>query len=248
MMRTWTAGLTALGLSLALAGPSWAYKAVALKGGGTIAGVVKLEGTPPPAKTIKATKDEKVCGKQPIPNEELVVGKEGGIRWAVVSLTDIKSGKKWDLPKPVIDQKGCIYKPHVLVVKPKARVVALNSDGILHNLHSYPDESQKKGGVRGFNIAQPKFRKKVKLSSRYFKMPGIINLKCDAHPWMSGYIVVAEHPYFAVTDEKGQFTLSNVPPGTYTLEVWQESLGKTSQKVTVKASEKTSVSVTLKKK
>lgn len=227
---------------LFLAAPTWAYQEGDVKDAGTIAGTVKFAGTPPAAKTLDATKDQEVCGKEPISEEGLVVGKEGGVQWAVVSLTDIQSGKKWDLPEAVMDQKGCVYRPHVLLTQVGKDLAALNSDGILHNIHTFPEKNPP------LNRAQPKFLKKLVLKGSSFKTPETMNVKCDVHPWMNASVVVAAHPYYAVTDANGQFTLTNVPAGTYTLEVWQESLGKTSQKVTVKANEKATLEITLQKK
>ncbi|MFQ5881879.1 MAG: carboxypeptidase regulatory-like domain-containing protein [Candidatus Methylomirabilales bacterium] len=218
----------------------WALASVpaATAAGGAIAGVVKFAGDPPPAKTIKATKDKKVCGKKPIYDQSLVVSKETkGIQWAVVSLAGKVKGK-WDGKGATLDQRGCVFRPHVLVTPP-GKFTILNSDRILHNFHSYSVKNPP------MNRAQPGFRKKMKVE---FKQPEVVKITCDAHPWMAGWIVVADDPYVAVTDEKGNFKIENVPPGTYTLEVWQETLGTAKQQVTVKAGETVKVAFELKKK
>ena len=236
-------------LALVLVPVVWAFKggeAVYEEGdvtdGGTIAGAIKFMGTPPPPSLLEVTKDLEACGKEPIMDESLVVGEDGSVRWAVVSLTDVQSGKKWDLPEAVLDQNGCTYRPHVLLVRAGENVNALNNDGVLHNIHTFPEKNAP------LNKAHPRFLKpprKLVLKGKSFRTPETINVRCDVHPWMNAYIVAAAHPYFAVTDKGGQFTLANVPPGTYTLEVWQESLGKASQQVTVKPNETTTLTVAL---
>lgn len=205
--------------------------------GGTIAGVVTFAGDPPPLKKIPPTKDKKVCGKAPIYDQSLVVNKKTkGIQWAVVSVQGAKG--KWDGKGATLDQKGCVFRPHVLVTPP-GKITVLNSDRILHNFHSY---SKKNPAV---NRAQPGFRKKMHVP---IKKAERVKITCDAHPWMAGWVVVTDHPYVAVTDEKGNFKIENVPPGAYTLEIWQETLGTATQKVTVKAGETVTVAFELKRK
>lgn len=205
--------------------------------GGTITGAVKFDGTPPSPKEIPPTKDKKVCGKVPIYNESLVVDKETkGIQWAVVSVQGAKG--KWNGKGATLDQKGCVFHPHV-VVTPPGKITVLNSDHILHNFHSYSKANP------AINRAQPGFRKKMNVN---FTKPEIVKVTCDAHSWMAGWIVVSDDPYVAVTDEQGNFSIDNVPAGTYTLEVWQETLGTTTQQVTVKNGETARVTFTLKEK
>ena len=205
--------------------------------GGTISGVVKFDGTPPSPKEIPPTKDKKICGKAPIYNQSLVVDKgTKGIEWAVVSVQGAKG--KWNGKGATIDQNGCVFRPHVLVTPP-GKITVLNSDRILHNFHSYSKANP------AINRAQPGFRKKMKVE---FKKPELIKVTCDAHSWMNAWIVVSDDPYVAVTDEKGNFKIENVPPGTYTMEVWQETLGTTTQQVTVKDGQTAKVAFTLKKK
>lgn len=205
--------------------------------GGTIAGVVKFDGTPPPLKETPPTKDKQVCGKAPIYDQSLMVDLgTKGIQWAVVSVKGAKG--KWNGKGATLDQKGCVFHPHV-VVTPPGKVTVLNSDGVLHNFHSYSKANP------AINRAQPGFRKKMEVE---FKKSEMVKVTCDAHSWMSAWIVVTEDPYVAVTDGKGDFKIENVPPGTYTLEVWQETLGTATQQVTVKDGETAKVTFTMKKK
>ncbi|HYD50307.1 MAG TPA: carboxypeptidase regulatory-like domain-containing protein [Terriglobales bacterium] len=210
-----------LSSSLALA----AYQGGAVSGGGSISGTVKFNGTAPAPKSLDATKDKEVCGQHKILDESLVVGSDGALKNAVVSITNITKGKAHDTAaKPELDQKGCVYIPHVMTAPAGAEIQIKNSDGILHNIHTYSSKNTP------INRAQPKFKK---VMGETFKEPETIRVTCDAHGWMQGWIVVTDHPYYAVTDDSGNFKLTDVPPGDYELKVWHEKLGEQTQKVTV---------------
>ncbi len=217
-------GLLAMAVAVAMAPAAQAYDGMAVTDGGTISGTIKFAGAPPPAKTIKTTKDTQVCGAE-LPDETLVVGGDKGIKNVVVMITDIKKGKKWEA-KGVIDQKKCHFQPHVTVAQAASEVEILNSDGVLHNIHTYSTANP------SINKAQPKF--KPKMMEKWAK-PEIVKLTCDAHPWMQGWLVVSDNPYVAVTDEHGAFKLTDVPAGTYKVEIWHETLGKQEKTVTVQA-------------
>ena len=215
-----------------------AYEGGAVGDGGTISGVVKFKGAAPAPKKLEVTKDKEVCAKSAKNDPSLIVS-GGNLVNAVVSITDIKKGKKMEPQKVTLDQNGCEYKPHVLAFVAGSTVEILNPDGILHNVHSYSKVNS------AFNIAQPKFKKTI---TQKIDKPEVIKLQCDVHGWMSAWFFVAENPYFSLTDNSGSFKLTDVPPGTYNLEVWHETLGKMSQKVTVKAKEEAKVTFELAKK
>ena len=209
-----------------------AYEGGDVKDGGSISGTVKFKGTAPAPKKLDVGKDKEVCAKTPKTDPSLIV--EGGnLVNAVVTITDIKKGKKIELKKVQLDQKGCEYNPHVLAFPAGSTVTILNDDGILHNVHSYSKVNT------AFNMAQPKFKKTLDVK---IEKPEAVEVKCDVHGWMHGWLVATETPYFAVTDKSGSFKLDNVPAGSYTVEVWHEKLGKSTQKVTVKAKEDAKVS------
>lgn len=212
-----------------------AYEGGDVKDGGTISGTVKFKGTAPAPKKLDVSKDTEVCGKTPKVDQSLVVN-NGNVEYAVVTITDIKKGKKIDTKKVTLDQKACQYHPHVLAFPAGTTVEILNPDGILHNVHSYSKVNSP------FNMAQPKFKKTLEVK---IDKPESIEIKCDVHGWMHGWLVATETPYVAVTDDSGNFKLTDVPPGTYTVEVWQEKLGKSTQKVTVKAKEDAKVNFEL---
>jgi plastocyanin len=204
-----------------------AYEGGDVKDGGSISGTVKFKGTAPAPKKLDVGKDKEVCGKTAKTDPSLIVD-NGNLVNAVVTITDIKKGKKIELKKVQLDQNGCEYHPHVLAFPAGSTIEVINPDGILHNVHSYSKVNTP------FNQAQPKFKKTLEVK---VEKPEAVEVKCDVHGWMHGWLVATETPYFAVTDKSGSFKLDNVPAGSYTVEVWHEKLGKSTQKVTVKAKE-----------
>ena len=192
--------------------------------GARISGRVLYAGAPRPPKPIQVTKDHAVCGARAHVDESLMVGTDGGVRNAVVSIGPIAPGGPWPAAgKPTLDQRGCWFVPHVLLAPAGATIEVINSDGILHNIHTYPKNNPPA------NLAQPKFKKVLNLA---FAAPDTVQVKCDVHGWMNAWIVVAPHPYYAVTDGSGAFSFAGVPPGTYTLAVWHEALGTREQPIT----------------
>ena len=201
------------------------YTPGSVSGGGTISGSVMYDGKPPVMKALKIEKDTKVCAVHPKYREDVVVDSKGGLKNVVVYIDGIKSGKAWE-EKYTLDQNGCSFVPHVTIVAVGQKLSILNSDGILHNIHTYSTLNP------SMNKAQPRFKKKI---SAKFNKPEFIKLRCDVHAWMSGWIVSAANPYYVVSDESGNFSIPDVPAGTYTLKYWHETLGEQSMEVTVTA-------------
>ena len=220
-----------------------AYKSMKVSNGGTISGVVKFEGDVPEKKALEITKDEKVCGADEKFDESLVVGEGNALKNTIVYLIDISAGKDFDKKaKPEIDQKGCKFTPHVQIVPVGARLTMLNSDKIMHNVHIF--------GNNPVNKPQPKTRRKMPLKA-VKEAEGPVSVKCDIHGWMSAWIAYVPHPYFAVTNEKGEFTLEDVPAGDYKLGYWHEACGTNSKApvaVTVEAGGTVTQDFTLKLK
>ena len=217
-----------------------AYEAAAVGNGGTIVGTVKFLGQAPVRKKVKVTRNKEVCGKEAKFSESLIVGSNGGVQNAVLYLTDIGKGKKFDASSNLqLDQRGCQFRPHVFIVPAGKSFDLINSDGILHNFRT----TATKNPI--LNKAQPKFKKKLKIK---IDKPEIIHANCDVHEWMHAWLIVAEHPYYVLTDENGSFKIGDVPPGTYTLQLWHETLGQQTHKLTVKAGEETKVALELRKK
>src|SRR5215813_6336351 len=170
--------------------------------GGAIKGTVTLKGTAPELKKLAVTIDQYVCGKEKNP-EELVLSPQGGIRSAVVWLEKPPAGAPGAAlaSTATMDQKDCVFAPRVVVVPAGGKIDFLNSDRLLHNLHATPSANPP------FNRTQPKGR----TITIAFSHPEIIRVTCDLHSWMRGWVVVAEHPFYALTNGAGEFELRGVP-------------------------------------
>ena len=223
------------------------YKKTTVNNGGKITGVVKFEGDMPEKKKVEITKDQAVCGATEKFDETLVVGEGMVLQNTIVYLMDISQGKDFDeKAKLEIDQKNCRFNPHVQIAPVGEALTILNNDKATHNVHIF--------GTRANNSAvnkqQTKNRKKMKLAGAK-KPEGPVKVKCDIHGWMSAWVAYVPHPYFAVTNEKGEFKLEDVPPGTYKLGYWHEACGtnnKTPVTVTIAADGEVKQDFTLKLK
>jgi plastocyanin len=217
----------------------WCMAAGGTAWGGTIRGTVRFTGAAFEQKKLPVTVDHSVCGKEK-DAEDIVLSPEQGMRNVVVSLQPPPPGATWPavLPMVQMDQQQCVFVPRVVVVPVGGTVEFLNTDRLLHNLHSTSTVNPT------FNRTQPRGR----TIPMVFKQPEIIRVVCDLHPWMRAWVVVAEHPFYAVTNDQGEFRLDNVPPGQYTLQVWQESLGTVTQDVTVRDEASTTVTVEMRQK
>jgi len=222
------AGVLGLAMSWSAAGAAW---------GETIKGTVRLTGGPVEIKKLNVTVDHSACGTIK-DAEDIVVSPDMGIRNVVMSLVTPPPGAKWSVTPPVqVDQKQCMFVPRVVVVPTGGTVEFLNSDRLLHNLHSAGSENPT------FNRTQPKGRTIPIL----FRRPEVVRIDCDLHPWMRAWVVVADHPFYVVTNDRGEFALGNVPRGTYTLQAWHESLGVVKKDVVV-SDDVTTVTVEMKRK
>jgi hypothetical protein len=181
---------------------------------GSIQGTVKAGKPVPATKPLAVVKDGSVCGKD-APNEAVLVDKKGGLQNVVVFVKDAKfTGKLAPVANAALDQRQCRYAPHVQALTVGTQLSLMNNDAILHNVHANDT------GMTVFNVAMPIKGQKLPIPMR---KPGLMKLQCDAgHTWMNGWIYVFDHPYFAVTDERGAFTIKDLPAGDYTVEVWHE--------------------------
>lgn len=207
--------------------------------GGIVQGRISFEGTPPSPKMLTIDQDVEACGGDR-PSEELLVSKGGGIKNVVLSIEDIASGKDWGFSEEfVYDQKKCTFVPHVLLIKPKDKGVVLNSDSVGHNFHTVSK------GIYNVN-KKIKADAKMIVEENKIRRSGTVQAKCDIHSWMGGWWIVAETPYTVISDEDGKFSITDIPPGTYKLKVWHETLGESEQEVIVKAKEAAEINVSLK--
>jgi len=207
-------------------------------GAGTIKGTVRYSGAPMERKKFPVTIDQYLCGKEKTAGDFLL-SPNNGIQNVVVSLQGVTAGAKGPAnPAPVkMDQSKCEFIPRVVIVPAGGTVEFLNSDRLMHNVRSGGKDNPP------FNRAQPHAR----TIAIGFKHPEVLRVDCDLHSWMRGWVVVAEHPFYALTNETGEFIIENVPPGKYTLQLWQETLGTVTQEVTV-SGDSTSVAVRMQKK
>ncbi|HEY7650907.1 MAG TPA: carboxypeptidase regulatory-like domain-containing protein [Methylomirabilota bacterium] len=231
--RTVVAGLTALAALAGAAMIAGLPGATAQGGGGTIEAEVKYSG-PAQIEKLKVNKDTEKCGTE-TQIEKVVVGGNKGLAYAVVSVPGAK-GATPAKTKPVLDQHGCKFVPHVLAMAP-GEIEIKNSDDILHNIHTYSTANP------SINKAQPKFKK---VMTEKFEKPEVVKVTCDVHSWMLGWVAVVPGPA-AVTDKDGVAKIENVPAGKQKVEVWHETLGKQEKEVEVKAGQTTKVSFEMKK-
>lgn len=230
---------------LIIAGEAWGKKAkyqeASVANGGTLKGVVKLSGKTPKPRRTKVTKDKKICGEFII-DDSLTVNSGGGVVNAVIEIEGIRKGKKWNLPAQFIyDQKKCAFRPHVMIVRPRTAGEVINSDAVKHNFHTVSR------GV--FNINKSiAASKSLKVKKNKIKKAGRVRVKCDLHKWMGGWWIVPNSPYVALSDSKGSFLITDVPPGTYKIKIWQERLGEQVKQVTIKAGAATVLNVTMQPK
>ncbi len=210
------------------------YVVIDVVDGGTVNGIVRYSGDIPDVHNLTVQDDTTVCGAtRSVQSVEL--GPGGELANAVVSLVDVRQGANLvPSSSPTLDQHGCSFTPHVILAPVGVPVRVLNSDPLTHNVHTAAFDN------RSVNRSQPAGLEVIELS---FTAPEKVKVKCDLHPWMSAWVVVMEHPYHAVTNDAGMFELSNIPPGTYTLEAWHETLGTLRQSVTIVAGETQALTV-----
>lgn len=211
----------ALGLIFGAGTVHAAYQIVGVKDGGSITGQVTFAGPVPKLEPVKISKDKDFCGEM-VPSRALRVSPENrGVANTVVFLEGITQGKK---PHPrqekaLLDNVKCRFEPHVLALMQRGKLAVKNTDPKLHNTHAYLVQAypQKKRTV--LNLALPLQDQVIK---KRIRKAGVVWIQCDAHSHMQAWLHVFAHPYFAVTDRDGRFTISNVPPGKYTIKAWHE--------------------------
>jgi hypothetical protein len=245
--RYQAAGMILVLLLLAI-GLLWPARSVSAAAEGKITGTVKLDGAAPHMKGIDMSKDP-FCVKQhensPAHLENVVVGAGGGLQNVVLYISQgLSAAEASQAPakEPVFDQKNCMYTPHVLAMDVNQKFKVMTSDQTTHNIHPLPNPL---AGNIPWNKSQPPGAPPIESSWKAEEVA--IPVKCNIHPWMHGYFVVVKGPY-ATTDEKGAYTIENVPPGNYTVTAWQEEYGTQTAKVTVAAGKPGTADFTFKAK
>jgi plastocyanin len=200
---------------------------------GEIAGKISFEGTKPKLAVIAMDKDP-VCvaaHSEPVYVEDGAVNGNGTLPNVFVY---IKQGaEKYSSPVPTtpvtLDQRGCMYEPHVLGIMVGQELQVISDDPTTHNIHPMPKNS------REWNQSQPPGAPPI--SKKFTKAEIMIPVKCNQHPWMRAYIGVTQNPFYAVTGSEGTFTIKGLSPGEYTLEAWTATFGTQERKVTVRSRE-----------
>lgn len=210
---------------------------------GTLSGVVHFTGRPPSGNTIDMDQDPdcaRLHRSHPVIDNAVVVTRNGGLANAFVYLKAGLEGKQFAPPvtPATIDQNGCWFQPRVLGIQTGQPLRVTNSDPVTHNIHPLAQVN------REWNHSQSSGD--PPLSRRFTQREIMIRVKCNIHRWMRAFIGVVDHPYFAVTGPNGEFELPQIPPGTYTLAAWHETLGEQEQVITVGPSAKVRVAVTFK--
>ena len=200
----------------------------------SLTGKITYDGKIPKFKAIKMGADPVCLAKHPgeVFPQTLILGDAETKTMGNVLVRVISDLPNKNYPTPteplVLTQAGCMYDPHVIAVMAGQPIKILNPDGTLHNVHALPNINDE------FNLAMPAFRKET---TKTFDKVEVIPfpIKCDVHPWMGAWVSVMDHPFFHVTQPDGQYTIDDLPAGTYEVEAWHEKLP--AQKITITLAE-----------
>jgi hypothetical protein len=208
------------------------FTAPTTPGAARLNGKVKFEGVVPKPHSINMAADPS-CAKlhsTPALTQDMVADSQGALQNAIVFVADGLGDHVYEPPTQpaVLEQKGCMYQPHVLAVRTNQPIEVVNNDPTGHNIHPMPLNN------REWNKAEPPGSR---MDESFGREEIAIPVKCNIHPWMHTYVAVFKHPFFATTGKDGTFDLSNLPPGTYTIEAWHEKLGTVTQKITLGSNE-----------
>lgn len=218
-----------------------AYQADPTIDGVTVQGRIKLSGLPKDPVPIPVYRDDDYCGEAFLGEAVAVDPSTHGFGNAIVSLVGVERGKPL-IPSesPLVlevESKKCRFFPHVSAAAVGATLEIRNHDPILHNLHV---RRETRFGPTVMNVVQPAGTRSVQ---KPFPESGFLDVRCDVHAFMSAFIHVFDHPYFATTDRTGSFALTKVPPGLYKLRVWHEQFGARERTINVLSGENVTVEV-----
>jgi hypothetical protein len=192
---------------------------------GSIMGEVIFNDVQPKIPVVKISKDQDYCGET-LPNETYLIDSNGGFKNVVVFIETTPSGQPNAQKENILDNTGCRYSPRIMAMQRGEKLKVRNNDPKLHIPHSYLDERTV------FTLSLPFRGTTIDATSRIGR-PGVLKVVCDTHAWMLAYIHVFDHPYYAITGERGTFSIADVPAGTYILRAWHEDAGMRSQEIVV---------------
>jgi plastocyanin len=207
---------------------------------GSVTGAIHFDGVAPPMKNINMI-DVPNCAKlhaSPVMTENIVLGANSTLQHVVVYLQgDFSAYSFPQAAGPVkVVQEGCIYAPHVVALMTGDPLEVTNKDAVTHNINAMSQLRQ------GWNETQVQGGEPIERTFSKEEIPMTVN--CNMHPWMRFYAAVVNHPFFQVTGKDGQFSLRNVPPGTYTLTTWHETFGMKKQTIVVQPKQEQTASIT----
>ena len=197
---------------------SFGYEAGEVQNGGIIEGVVVFAGATVPKDTpLTLSSEIEYCGKT-LPSERYLISADRKIRNVVVSLTGVQSGKAIPTDAVTVTNLKCTFVPHVSVGFKGNKLVMKNDDSVFHTFDIHASLNKKELFHVGLHEKSSKVTKTLATT-------GLMELSCYVHPWQLAYVYIFDHPYAVVTDEKGEFVIKDIPPGTYTVEAWHEVMG-----------------------
>lgn len=205
-------------------------------GVGSIKGKINFTGTAPTMPELNRQADP-FCAQTKMKAQDIVVNTNNTLKNVAVRVIGATGGEPAGA-KVEVDQENCMYEPRVQVGWPEQDVTIVNSDPTLHNVHTYAMP----GNKTLFNQAQPKGSPPI--TKQFKKDDGeIVKFKCDVHPWMTGWMILSDNGFSAVSSDTGEFEIKGVPAGTYTLKTFQEKFGEKEQQVTVEADKEAVVEI-----
>lgn len=214
---------------VAAAGPPGARLSAQGAAAGTITGHVRLSGPAPANPLVRMGADPRcslATRGQRLTQDIVLRSADGGLANAFVQMQGSFAAAPPPREPVTIDQRNCLFVPRVVGARVGQTLRITNGDATAHNLHSVSK-------ANAFNTSQPK---QGMVSAFQLKADeGMVRIRCDIHSWMTTYVGVTAHPYFAVSGSDGAFTIARVPPGRHTLQVWHERYGILTRTVEVKA-------------
>lgn len=196
---------------------------------GTVSGRAVFKGTLPEQTTLQLGGWSACATQHPnsLPKAGDILVHDGYLQNVVVYIKEGLGDRVFMVPEEAVlsDQQGCMFQPRIMTARVDQLIRFLNSDPIAHNVHGLPQQARPwnfslgvKGASQTIMVETPE---------------NVIPIKCDIHGWMRAYVGVFDHPYFAVTDARGEFSLPNIPPGQYTIEAWHERFGAQQQQIMI---------------